>query len=74
MEQKKKKKKKSHVEEVVNTNNRKYEEETIDNVSIPMDNEGPGIDPYTKVIPPDMVFTYAYDDDSNSKNYSDSDY
>ena len=35
-----------------------------------MDNDGPGIDPYTKVIPPDMVITHAYYDDRNIKSDS----
>ena len=39
-----------------------------------MDNDGTGIDTYTEVIPPDMVITYASDDDSNIEIYSDSDY
>ena len=36
-----------------------------------MDTDGPGIDPYTEVIPPDMVPTYASDNDSNSDSNSD---
>ena len=39
-----------------------------------MDNDGPGIDPYTEVIPPDMVLTYASDNDRNSKSSSDRNY
>ena len=35
-----------------------------------MDTYGPGIDPYTKVIPPDMALTYASDDDRNSERGS----
>ena len=36
--------------------------------------DGPGINPFTELIPPDMVFTYAYDDDSNIESNSDNDY
>ena len=36
--------------------------------------DGLGIDPYTEVIPHDMVLTYASDDDINSEIDSDSDY
>ena len=38
-----------------------------------MDTDGLDIDPYTKVIPPDMVLTSATDDDNNieSNRYSD---
>ena len=39
-----------------------------------MDTDGTDIDPYTKVIPPYMVLTYASDYDSNSKINRDSDY
>ena len=66
------KKNKSRIEEGVISDNIKDEEETTSDVSIPMDTYGPGIDPYTEFIPPDMVLTYSYDDDSNSE--SDSNY
>ena len=39
-----------------------------------MDTDGPGIDPYTKVIPSYMVITYASDYDSNKKISSDNYY
>ena len=39
-----------------------------------MDTDGPGIDPYTEVIPPDMVLTYASYDDSNIESDSDREY
>ena len=39
-----------------------------------MDTDGTGIYPYTKVIPPCMVLTYASADDSNSKSDRDNDY
>ena len=68
------KKKKSRVEEGVNAYDSKYEEETTADVIIPMDNDGLGIDPYTKVIPPYMVLTYESDDDRNIKSNSNSDY
>ena len=68
------KKKKSCVEEGVNAENSEEKEETTDDMSIPMDNDRPGIDPYIKVIPPNMVLTYASDDDRNSKSDSDIDY
>ena len=64
------KKKKSHVEEGVNADDSEDEKETTSDVSIPTDTDGPGIYPYTKVIIPDMVLTYEYDDDSNNDNGS----
>ena len=36
-----------------------------------MDTDGPGIDPYTKVITPGMVLTYASDVDSKTESNSD---
>ena len=39
-----------------------------------MDTNEPSIDQYTKMIPPDMVLTYASGDDRNRKIESDSDY
>ena len=74
LEQKKKKKKKSCVEGGFNAEDREYEEGTTADVIIPMDTDGLIIDPYTKVIPPDMVLTYASDDDSNIESNSNSEY
>ena len=41
-------------------------------MSISMDTYGPGIDPYTNVIPPNTVLTHASDYDSNIKSNSNS--
>ena len=68
------KKKKGCVEEGVKADDSEYEEETTSDVKITMDTDGPGIDPYTRVIHPDMFLTYAYADDGNSKSDSNSNY
>ena len=68
------KKKKSRAEEGVNADDSEDEEETIDDVSITMYTDGPVIEPYTKVIPPDTVITYKSDGDSNSESISNSNY
>ena len=53
---------KSRVEEGFNTDNSEDAEEITSDVIIPMDTGGPGIDPYTKFIHPNMVLTYVSDD------------
>ena len=65
-------KKKSRVEETFNADNIEYEEETNAGMSILMDTDGIGIDPYIKVITPDVVLTNASDNDSNIESDSDS--
>ena len=68
------KKKKSRFEEWVNADNRNDMEETTSGVIIPMDTDVPGIDPCTKMIPTDMVLTYASYYDNHRKSNSNSDY
>ena len=43
-------------------------------MSITMDTDGPGIDPYTEVITLNIFFIYASDDDRNNKSDSNNNY
>ena len=63
---------KNRVEDVVNSDDSEDEEEPTADVIIHMNTVGPGIYPYTKMIPPDVVITYASDYDNNSKRNSNS--
>ena len=68
------KKKKICVEEGVNSDYSEDEEEKNADLIILVDTDGPGIDPYTEVIPPGMVLTYESYGGSNIKSNSDSNY